>query len=81
MSERIKLSIQLSHGDRLGVQHRGVHYFKRDPSWCTLTFESGQSISEYLVALCLARDSRANQHKTMSHHCCLVQLDTLAHKT
>ena len=81
MSERVKLSIQLSHSDGLGVEYVCVDLLKRHPSWSTLALEGRERVTEDFVAFGLSRDSRTDQHEAMTNHCCLIELDTLLYKT
>ena len=81
MCKHVKLSIELAHGDGLGVQYIGVHLFKRHTSGGELALQSRESISKYLIALCFSRYGRSHQHEAMANHSSLVELDAFFHKT
>ena len=80
MSESVKLSIQLSHGDGLGVEDIGVDLLKWYPSGSTLALEGRERVAEDLVAFGLSRDGRTDQHKPMTNHRRLIELDALLNK-
>ena len=81
MSERVELSIELPHGDGLGIENKGVHLLKRDSPSCTLALQCWESVTKHLVTLGLPWDGWTNQHKTVTNHCSLVELDTFLHKS
>ena len=54
MSERVELSIQLSHSDGLRVKNKSVYLFKGHASGGTLALQGREGVSEHLVTLGLA---------------------------
>lgn len=51
MSLQIKFPIELTHGDRLGVDHKGVDGGEREPVGGQLALYRCQSVSEEFVTL------------------------------
>ena len=51
MGESVKLSVELAHGDGLGVEYKGMHQLKRHSSWSELALQSRESVPKDLVAL------------------------------
>ena len=51
MSERVKFSVELSHGDGLGIENVGVHNLKWDTTGSALALQSCQSVSQNLKSL------------------------------
>ena len=45
MSEGIKLSVELSHGDGLGIEDVGMHNLKWDTARSALALQSCESVS------------------------------------
>ena len=81
MSKWVKLPIQLTHGDGLGIEDKCVDQLKRYTSRGTLALEGREGISKHFIALGLAGDGRTNQHETVTHNCGLIELNALFHKT
>jgi hypothetical protein len=60
VSLQIKLSIQLAHGDGLGVDDERLHWREREPIRCQLAFDRRQRVTEDLIAL------PTNHHKPLN---------------
>ncbi len=80
MGQGVKLSIELAHGDGLWVENVCEDLLKGDTPGGRRPLQSGQSVSEDLIAPGLAGDGGSHQHEPMAHHSRFVELDTLANE-